>query len=79
LTRWGVTPGNAQAIASREPASVIRDYSYKLTTIMLDYEAQNGRSVKDAAGFLVWAINTHYPIPDIHKLPGGGPDGKDEF
>jgi len=79
LVRWGVSPGNAQVIASREPASVIRDYSRKLVTIMMDYESQNGSAVKDPAGFLVWIINTHYPIPKKEVKPGGGPDGKDIF
>lgn len=81
LLRWGVSPGNAQVIASREMASVIRNYSRNLVTIMMDYESQNGSAVKDPAGFLVWVINTHYPIPIKPEAtrPGGGPDGKDIF
>ncbi len=75
LTRWGVTPGKAEAIARKESASVIKGYSHNLAAIMLDYEAQNRKPVQDPAGFLAWVIETRYPLPGANGHGNGNGNG----
>ncbi len=63
LTRWGVEPANAKAIAERTPVNIIKKYSDNLPLLVMNYEESNNVKVKDRAGFLVWSITERREIP----------------
>ena len=70
LTRWGVIEENAKHIAGKHPSNIIKKYSDNLFPIMLEFETMTGQPVRDRAAFLVWIIQTRYPIPkrpNIHQ------------
>ncbi len=74
LTRWGVEPANAQAVAEKTPVNIVKKYSDNLPLLIMNYEDTTGVKVKDRAGFLVWSITQRRDIPkpslngNRHKL-----------
>ena len=59
LKYWGLSDIKARQLAKAYPASVLKEYSSNLLSIINSYEAKNG-PVRDKASFLAWAIEKQY-------------------
>lgn len=64
LTGGGVRPDKAAELVKKYPKRRLKAYCENLPAIKADYEQQTGKAVRDDAGFLVWAIEHDWPLPN---------------
>jgi ssDNA-binding Zn-finger/Zn-ribbon topoisomerase 1 len=64
LTGSQVRPDKAAELVKKHPRRRLKAYCENLPAIKADYERQTGKAVRDDAGFLVWAIETGWPLPN---------------
>jgi hypothetical protein len=62
LVEWGVSRDKAKLLTKTHPAQVIKEYCREFPTLKAAYEQKTGKTVGSESGFLVWAIDTRYPL-----------------
>lgn len=70
LTGCGVRLDKAAELVKKHPKRRLKAYCESLPAIKADYQQQTGRAVRDDAGFLVWAIETGWPLPNQTAAAG---------
>jgi hypothetical protein len=63
LTRWGMSQSKAKALHQKYPAHTLKSYAGALPVLVQTYEQRTGKTVRDRAGFLAWAIEQQLPLP----------------